>query len=148
MNALLLLLTTGLALMLLVMQSGSDAMLQSMKHKKEVGMRLGKETKTQMQELQDAQALYFKTYKQYPLGGIDELIAKGFLRSNYKTTQLSKNITIDANNTIKVNSTNANTNGIANSYINAHTNSLNAKQAKQKSEQSVNESVENFVNNL
>lgn len=147
MNALMLLLGTGIVLMIAVMQAGSDAMIKSMKHKADVGMKLGKETKTQMQELQDAQSLYFKTYKQYPVGGVDELIAKGFLRANFKTTTISKNITLDANNSVTTTNTTI-TNGISNNYINAQQNSLNAKGARQKAEQSVNENVENFVNNL
>lgn len=134
-----------LAGLLGITQKGLEQNRRSMQQKTDYAFSQGEEINKQMNELSHAQALYFKTYKQYPTGGIDELIAKGFLRTNFKTTTLSQNIYIDANNTINTTDT---TNSLTNEYVNVRSNSVKANDAKNKAFNTVNENVESFLNNL
>lgn len=117
------------------------------KEKAKINVEIGRLTKTQMEELNAAQNVYFKTYRQYPSNGIDELIAKGFLRANFKDTRLSKVIKLDANNSIKINDTDFRNNTVK-SYINAHQQIINASSAKEKSTQTEHESIDNFIDKL
>lgn len=104
-------------------------------------VEIGSMTKAQMEELAAAQNRYYKTYKQYP-SGIPELISKGFLRPNFETAMLSKNIKIDGNNTIKaVNPKNE----AIKAYTDAHQSMINSKDMKDKVTQTQGESIESRV---
>ena len=105
-------------------KAGNDLM----KQKAAISIEIGRLTKAQMAELARAQNNYYKTYKQYP-SGISELITKGFLRSNFQTSRISKNITIDANNTIKANNPK---NATVKAYTDAHQSMINAQDMKEK----------------
>ena len=115
-----------------------------MKEKARINVEIGQFTKQQMEELNAAQNVYFKTYRQYPNNGIDELIAKGFLRSNFKDTRHSKNIKLDANNSITVNSSDLK-NDTVRSYVNAHKQIVNAQSSKDRSTKTENESIDTFI---
>ena len=114
------------------------------KEKAKINVEIGRLTKAQMEELNAAQNVYFKTYRQYPSNGIDELIAKGFLRSNFKDTRLSKVIKLDANNSIKINDTDFK-NDTVKSYVNAQQKMINATNAKDRSTKTENESIDTFI---
>jgi len=118
-------------------KAGNDLM----KQKAAINVEIGRLTKAQMNELAIAQNNYYKTYKKYP-SGIEELIAKNFLRTNFQTTRLSKNITIDANNTIKANNPK---NATVKAYTDAHQNMINAHDMKDKVTQNTGESIESRI---
>jgi len=112
-----------------------------MKLKAAISIEIGRLTKAQMNELARAQNNYYKTYKQYP-SGIPELITKGFLRSNFQTSRLSKNISIDANNTIKANNPK---NATVKAYTDAHQSMINARDMKDKVTLNSGESIESRI---
>lgn len=118
-------------------KAGNDLM----KQKAAISIEIGRLTKAQMAELARAQNNYYKTYKQYP-SGIPELISKGFLRSNFQTSRLSKNITIDANNTIKANNPK---NATVKAYTDAHQSMINAQDMKEKVTLNSGESIESRI---
>ena len=104
-------------------------------------VEIGAMTKAQMDELAKAQNNYYKTYKQYP-SAISELISKGFLRANFETAMLSKNVKIDANNTIQaINPKNE----AIKAYTDAHQNMINAHDMKDKVTQNTGESIESRI---
>lgn len=118
-------------------KAGNDLM----KQKAAISIEIGRLTKAQMAELARAQNNYYKTYKQYP-SGISELITKGFLRSNFQTSRISKNITIDANNTIKANNPK---NATVKAYTDAHQSMINAQDMKEKVTLNSGESIESRI---
>lgn len=112
-----------------------------LKEKVRRNVEIGSMTKAQMEELAAAQNRYYKTYKQYP-SGIPELISKEFLRPNFETAMLSKNIKIDVNNTIKA--TNPKNEAIK-AYTDAHQSMINSKDMKDKVTQTQGESIESRI---
>jgi len=102
------------------MQTANTTYIKSMRNKAEKNIKTAREIQRQTSALSRAKSLYFKTYGIYP-SSVQELIDKKMLRANYKTTLLSKNISLDGNGDIKVTTSNE----IVNSYIN--TNSKNTK---------------------
>lgn len=118
-------------------KAGNDLM----KQKAAISVEIGRLTEAQMNELAIAQNLYYKTYKQYP-SGVEELIAKNFLRANFQTSRISKNITIDANNTIKTSNPK---NATVKAYTDAHQNMINARDMKDKVTHNTGESIESRI---
>jgi hypothetical protein len=141
-----------ITLLVTVMEKSTQAYVDAIAKKREISMYVAKETSKQSDKLAIAQSLYFKTYKVYP-SGIDELIAKGLLRDNYKTTGYSKDINLDANNNIVATSRN----DMANSYLQGNQERFKSKHQKLVSENRINQDsniqlsdteLEKLLNNL
>lgn len=127
-----------LGIILSAIATNSNVQNELLKEQVRRNVEIGSMTKAQMEELAASQNRYYKTYKQYP-SGIPELISKGFLRANFETAMLSKNIKIDGNNTIKaINPKNE----AIKAYTDAHQSMINSKDMKDKVTQTQGESIE------
>jgi mannitol-specific phosphotransferase system IIBC component len=130
-----------LGIILSAMVTNSNVQNELLKEKLRRNAETGAMIKEQMDELAKAQNLYYKTYKKYPTD-IAELISKGFLRANFETAMLSKNIKLDANNTIQAINPK---NDAIKAYTDAHQNMVNSRDMKEKVTHAQGESIESRI---
>lgn len=126
MNAYLMFFIVSAVMFTTMVERANQAYIGAIKARLNTGMQIAKDTSKQVDELAHAQAMYFKIYKTYPTS-INDIIGKGLLRSNFKSSGYSKGVVL--NSTTHEISASSN-NQIVNSYLNGNAARLKARHQK------------------